>query len=207
MPPNKSPGSNRPNQAAKGRRLVADARKRNGLIVDCIGVSAHLDRALASYRADDVRNAMRDLDDLRNQLRAAHAAVLHMMKGVKRAGGRIDKDSLKAEFDQLVARLKPDETQWIEFRNKAREFIGLYEAVSPAPCVLEFTADLKWVALFLHVADLVRRHGEPNGLKPKDARVKDQKHVWGSCGIDRVVNLNWQLVFAPPDGAGIRGGP
>lgn len=47
------------------------------------------------------------------------------------------------------------------------------------------------------VADLVRRHGEPNGLKPKDVRVKDQKHVWGSCGIDRVVNLNWQLVFAP----------
>jgi hypothetical protein len=28
-------------------------------------------------------------------------------------------------------------------------------------------------------------------------RIKDQKHVWGSCGIDRVVNLNWQLVFAP----------
>ncbi|CAO3448887.1 M48 family metallopeptidase [Azospirillum largimobile] len=47
------------------------------------------------------------------------------------------------------------------------------------------------------VVDLVRRHGEPNGLKPKDVRVKDQKHVWGSCGIDRVVNLNWQLVFAP----------
>lgn len=47
------------------------------------------------------------------------------------------------------------------------------------------------------VADLVRRHGEPNGLTPRDVRVKDQKHVWGSCGIDRVVNLNWQLVFAP----------
>ncbi|ANC92501.1 M48 family peptidase [Azospirillum humicireducens] len=47
------------------------------------------------------------------------------------------------------------------------------------------------------VADLVRRHGEPNGLKPRDVRVKDQKHVWGSCGIDRAVNLNWQLVFAP----------
>lgn len=90
---------------------VTDARKQNGLIVDYIGVSVHLDRALAAYCANDVRNAMRDLDDLRNQLRAAHAAVLHMMKGVRRAGGRIDKDSLKAEFDQLVARLKPDKTQ------------------------------------------------------------------------------------------------
>jgi len=36
----------------------------------------------------------------------------------------------------------------------------------------------------------VRQHGEPNGLTPKDVRIKDQKHVWGSCGIDRTINLN-----------------
>jgi predicted metal-dependent hydrolase len=47
------------------------------------------------------------------------------------------------------------------------------------------------------VADLVRRHGEPNGLEPRDIQIKDQKHIWGSCGLDRVVNLNWHLVFAP----------
>ena len=47
------------------------------------------------------------------------------------------------------------------------------------------------------VADLVRRHGEPNGLKPRGVQIKDQKHLWGSCGLDRVVNLNWHLVFAP----------
>jgi predicted metal-dependent hydrolase len=28
-------------------------------------------------------------------------------------------------------------------------------------------------------------------------RIKDQKHVWGSCGPDRIVNLNWHLIFAP----------
>jgi predicted metal-dependent hydrolase len=28
-------------------------------------------------------------------------------------------------------------------------------------------------------------------------QVKDQKYGWGSCGRDRVVNLNWHLVFAP----------
>jgi predicted metal-dependent hydrolase len=47
------------------------------------------------------------------------------------------------------------------------------------------------------VAAFVRQHGEPNGLKPKRIEIKDQKHLWGSCGRDRVVNLNWQLVFAP----------
>jgi predicted metal-dependent hydrolase len=47
------------------------------------------------------------------------------------------------------------------------------------------------------VAAFVRQHGEPNGLKPKRIEIKDQKHLWGSCGTDRVVNLNWHLIFAP----------
>lgn len=47
------------------------------------------------------------------------------------------------------------------------------------------------------VADLVRRHGELDALVPKAVRIKYQKHLWGSCGQDRVVNLNWHLIFAP----------
>ncbi|MGO4527268.1 M48 family metallopeptidase [Microvirga sp. 2MCAF35] len=43
----------------------------------------------------------------------------------------------------------------------------------------------------------VRQHGESNGLKPRRVEIKDQKHLWGSCGQDRVVNLNWHLIFAP----------
>lgn len=47
------------------------------------------------------------------------------------------------------------------------------------------------------VAVLVRKYGDPNGLRPTAFRIKDQKHMWGSCGLDGIVNLNWQLVFAP----------
>lgn len=47
------------------------------------------------------------------------------------------------------------------------------------------------------VTEMVRRHGERNDLRPKRVQVKDQKNIWGSCGQDRVVNLNWHLVFAP----------
>lgn len=177
-------------QAIARTNRVADAGKRNGLIVDYIGVSVHLDKALASYRADDVRNAMRNLDDLRNQLRAAHAAVLHMMKGVMRAGSRVDKDSLKVEFDQLVARLKPDETQWFVFRDKAREFIGLYEAVSPDPCVLEFTADLKWVALFLQYATQVIEKREAFDQRSYSRKIRDMldRHL-DATGLSVTVKL------------------
>lgn len=45
--------------------------------------------------------------------------------------------------------------------------------------------------------DFVRQHGERHGLKPRGIQIKDQKHMWGSCGQDRQINLNWHLIFAP----------
>ncbi|WJR68973.1 type I restriction endonuclease subunit R [Neorhizobium sp. CSC1952] len=133
-------------QAIARTNRVSDAKKRNGLIVDYIGVSGHLEAALSSYRADDVKNAMRDLDDLRNQFRAAHSAVAALMKPLKRKAS--DKDALKAEYDAFV-KLLGTEDKWFDFKAKARSFIALYETLSPDPSVLEFTADLKWVANFL----------------------------------------------------------
>ncbi len=133
-------------QAIARTNRVSDAKKRNGLIVDYIGVSGHLEEALSSYRADDVKNAMRDLDDLRNQLRAAHSAVAALMKPLKRKAS--EKDALKAEYDAFV-KLLGTEDKWFDFKAKARSFIALYETLSPDPSVLEFTADLKWVGNFL----------------------------------------------------------
>lgn len=45
--------------------------------------------------------------------------------------------------------------------------------------------------------DFVRRHGERHGFKPRGVQIKDQKHMWGSCGQDQQINLNWHLIFAP----------
>jgi type I restriction enzyme R subunit len=133
-------------QAIARTNRVSDAKKRNGLIVDYIGVSGHLEEALSSYRADDVKNAMRDLDDLRNQLRAAHSAVAALIKPLKRRAS--DKDGLKAEYDAFV-KLLGTEDKWFDFKAKARAFISLYETLSPDPSVLDLTVDLKWVANFL----------------------------------------------------------
>ena len=133
-------------QAIARTNRVSDAKKRNGLIVDYIGVSGHLEDALSSYRADDVKNAMRNLDDLRNQLRAAHSAVAALMKPLKRNAR--DQDGLSAEYNAFL-NLLGTEDKWFDFKAKARSFIGLYETLSPDPSVLEFKADLKWVANFL----------------------------------------------------------
>ena len=42
-----------------------------------------------------------------------------------------------------------------------------------------------------------RRYSRRLGQEPKAIRIKDQKHLWGSCGRDRTVNLNWRLIFMP----------
>lgn len=175
-------------QAIARTNRVANAQKKNGLIVDYIGVSSHLEEALSSYRADDVKNAMRDLDDLRSQLRAAHAAVLAMMKGLKRQSGPA-KDGLKAEFDQFTNLLK-SEDNWFEFRSKAREFIGLYEAVSPDPSVLEFTADLKWVAAFLQYGTQVFEKREAFDQQTYSRKIRDMlaEHL-DATGLSVTVKL------------------
>lgn len=44
----------------------------------------------------------------------------------------------------------------------------------------------------------VARHGPRHDLIPSAVRVKDQRHLWGSCTAKDVINLNWRLILAPP---------
>lgn len=47
------------------------------------------------------------------------------------------------------------------------------------------------------VAGFIKVYGEKLQLYPKDFRVKEQKHLWGSCGKDNIININWRLIQAP----------
>ncbi len=129
-------------------------KKQNGLIVDYIGVSRKLDEALSSYRQEDVKNAMRDVDALRSQLAAAHAEVMALMKGIKRGT-----NDLKAEYDALVQALGSEDA-WFTFRRKGKAFIQAYSALSPDPAVLQYRDDLKWVAGFIYYAAQVFEKNE-----------------------------------------------
>ena len=48
----------------------------------------------------------------------------------------------------------------------------------------------------------VERHGPRHGLVPSAVRIKEHKHLWGSCSSQGAINLNWRLILAP--GAGVR---
>jgi type I restriction enzyme R subunit len=127
-------------QAIARTNRVDSPEKRNGLIVDYIGVSKNLDKALESYREEDVKNAMRPLDDLLSALRGAHAEVMAEVKPFKGKG-----PDIKAEIDAYLKSITGQKDKWYNFRRKARDFVAAYEALSPEPTTLEFLPDLKWV--------------------------------------------------------------
>ncbi|NLX15063.1 MAG: type I restriction endonuclease subunit R [Phycisphaerales bacterium] len=139
---------------AIARTNRVEEHKPNGLIVDYIGVSRKLDEALSTYRQEDIKNAMRDVEELRSQLRAAHAEVMALMKGIKR-GTR----DLKAEYDALIQALGSEDA-WFTFRRKGKGFIQAYSALSPDPAVLDYREDLKWVAGFIFYATQVFEKNE-----------------------------------------------
>ena len=43
----------------------------------------------------------------------------------------------------------------------------------------------------------VERHGPRHGLVPSAVRIKEHKHLWGSCSSKGAINLNWRLILAP----------
>ncbi|MCB9386066.1 MAG: DUF45 domain-containing protein [Bryobacterales bacterium] len=47
------------------------------------------------------------------------------------------------------------------------------------------------------IGRLARRYAAALGVEMRAARVGDQKGMWGTCGRDRVVRVNWRLVQAP----------
>lgn len=47
------------------------------------------------------------------------------------------------------------------------------------------------------VREYIKHYEKLSRLKPKAIHIKEQKHMWGSCGKDGSINLNWHLVGAP----------
>jgi len=138
-------------QAIARTNRVEGEHKHHGLIVDYVGVTRNLKEALNSYRSEDVQNAMHNLDDLRSELRQAHADVINLMKAIKRKSEYQTKDDYTPEFDALVNAIG-SEDQWLIYKRRAKLFIRLYAALTPDPAVLDYKRDLKWVSFFLMYA-------------------------------------------------------
>lgn len=168
-------------QAIARTNRVSGTKKRFGLIVDYIGITRKLDEALAAYREEDVENAMRDLEVERDALKNAHREVFRMVP--PRTG------DMNADYDALVAALGTEDV-WYTFRRKADAFVQAYESLSPAPAILEYRDDLKWIVGFLHYATPTFEKNPPPDLGGVSSKIRRllEEHL-EVTGIRTVVKL------------------
>ncbi|HEY1224469.1 MAG TPA: type I restriction endonuclease subunit R [Brevundimonas sp.] len=160
--------------------------KPHGRIVDYIGVTQHLDEALASYRADDVQNALRDLDLLRRDLRKTHAEFMRHRRLLGLDG--MDEKAAAYAAEKLVQDGREDE--WFELQRLGRHFVRTYGDLSPDPAVLDFTADMKWTAVFLRLAQQAITKDESLDHLSYSGKIRDmlEEHV-RATGLTTTVRL------------------
>ena len=157
-------------QAIARTNRVSSSHKEFGLIVDYIGITKCLDEALETYRAEDVCNAMRSLDEEKAALDEAHKALLPMLNNIPRSAG--SKVEVKKEFDALVQSLKTEDV-WMSFKRLARAFTRAYEALSPDPSVLNYQEDMKWVVGFLAYGTLIFEKKDAIDLGSFSAKIRE----------------------------------
>ena len=160
--------------------------KPHGRIVDYIGVTQHLDDALSSYRADDVQNALRDLDLLRRDLRKTHAEFMRQRRLLGLDG--MDEKAAAYAVEKLVADGREDD--WFELQRLGRHFVRTYGDLSPDPAILDFTEDMKWAATFLRLAQQAITKDESLDHLTYSGKIRDmlEEHV-RATGLTTTVRL------------------
>lgn len=163
--------------------------KPNGRIVDYIGVTNHLDEALRSYRAEDVQNALQSIDTLRNDLREAHARY----RAEKRSLGLEGLDEKAAAYAVGKIAVEGREDEWFDLQRLTRNFIRVYADLSPDPAILDFTAEVKWAAAFLRIANQVTSKDQSLDHRSYSGKIRDMLeqhvHVTGLSTTIRLRNL------------------
>lgn len=164
----------------------AEIEKPHGRIVDYIGVTNHLDEALASYRAEDVQNALRDIAILRNDLKEAHARYARQKRLMGLEG--MDEKTAAYAVGKFVADQREDD--WFDLQRLARLFVRTYGDLSPDPAILEFTTEVKWAAAFLRLATQVISKDESLDHKSYTGKIRDmlEEHVHAT-GLSTTIRL------------------
>ncbi len=163
--------------------------KPHGRIVDYIGVTHHLDEALASYRAEDVENALRDIETLRRDLRKDHASYARQKKLLGLDG--MDEKTAAYAMEKLVSGGRED--HWFELQRLGRQFVRTYADLSPDPAILDFTTEVKWAATFLRLAQQAITKDESLDHRSYSGKIRDMLeahvHVTGLTTTIRLRNI------------------
>ena len=150
--------------------------KQAGIIVDYHGVAQHLTEALATYSAEDVEGALRNLRDEIPKLRDRHQRLLDFFNG----HGIPDITDTEA-----CVQLLTNERLRAEFTVKLKQFLDTLDLVLPRPEGLPYVKDAKQLGLIYTEARSLLRGALPELAKSTGAKVRKliDDHVI-SLGVD-----------------------
>lgn len=91
-----------------------------------------------------------------------------------------------------------EKTVQVRYRNGF--LIEVPDGLSPTEQSSQVEAALSaWLKakLYEDASALIQQVSRQIEVKPKGLRLREQKHLWGSCGKDGIIYLNWRLIHAP----------
>jgi len=101
---------------------------------------------------------------------------------------------------RLMIRVRSANVETVEIDCRSRFWVkvpkGIPEAGREATIARAFDEWLNARAAS-EVVRLANRYAGQLGIEAKSARICDQKRMWGTCGKDGVVRVNWRLMQAP----------
>lgn len=169
---------------ARRQRIVVTAGE-----VEVIAPDVTSDEEVAAF----IHSRRRWVFDTRSRMLERQVQGVHPSRYVSGA---------KVLFRGRQARLRVEETPGNEIRVTYRNAFLVQVPHGLAPDekgrrVEEALHDWMKARLRQDVAVIIDRTCKRLGVEARGFRLREQKHLWGSCGKDGVIYLNWQLISAP----------
>lgn len=182
---------------ARRRRIVVTPER-----VEVVAPEGQSDEEIAAYVESRRRWVYDALDDLRDQLGTAARAGAGdgARPGRFVSGAKVLYRGRRMRLRVVTQRRRGAEACGASVEYRGGFVVTVPEALEGAAreAAVEEALEEWFRARVREDAEaVVRRYAPRLGVEPAGLRIKAQKHLWGSCGHDGVIHLNWQLIFAP----------
>ncbi len=142
--------------------------KEYGLIVDYVGISNYLKKALAVFDEVDLENALIPFSEAHEKLKIAHNSVMELFQSLR------ERENIDACADHLA-----DSDQVELFVSRVKEFENAMDMVLPDPIANEYKHDLVFAIKLLEYLKHTGRSETPTDLSDISQKIKDliDEHV------------------------------
>ncbi|WP_414569418.1 M48 family metallopeptidase [Nostoc sp. CCY 9925] len=101
---------------------------------------------------------------------------------------------------RLMLRVEPADVEQVIITCKSRFYIQVPQHLSrdqQQDAIEQGLIAWKRNRVLHDIQHFARVYARKLAVKPVDIKLSEQKRVWGSCGQDKIIRINWQLIEAP----------